>query len=244
MDETSECIESLCIAVQNCNTKEVKDILSKNKNLLNEISHSVGYGNKIHVLRTYVSACLNNSAKLIRVLIKQGVDINSKNQVNESATHFAACAEDVQVLECLLSNGAEINNKNCRGETPLHLACSFNKFSNMRLLVQRGADISAQDYMRRLPFELFDKDFPDYEKCLYTMVKEVARLSFDRVVIPEVVLDLIKKVERLTVFSDCQKELTKMNGTIVHGNYSLYTTLKMSHELKKSPEYGDIILKF
>ena len=57
---------------------------------------------------------------LVQRLHKLGIDITARNVNGETALHFAACDDDIQVIEFLLDHGVGANTMDCEGWTPLH----------------------------------------------------------------------------------------------------------------------------
>jgi ankyrin repeat protein len=86
----------------------------------------------------------------VRRLLKNGADINTKDEYGSTALHKAATFHNLKVIEQLLEDGAEINIKNNFNETPLLAANSFflpseRGHKTASELIKKGADVNAQN---------------------------------------------------------------------------------------------------
>ena len=85
-------------------------------------------------------AILQNNTTNIRLLIKAGVDVNSKdNGTEQTVLHYASAIGNTVAIELLVQNGANINAKNIRGKTPLYFARQANQLEAEGLLLSLGA---------------------------------------------------------------------------------------------------------
>jgi ankyrin repeat protein len=66
-------------------------------------------------------AALGGCAKIVRFLIKKGVDVNARDWEEKTPVHFAAAEGHVAAIRLLFENGADINAQDEFGYTPLHL---------------------------------------------------------------------------------------------------------------------------
>lgn len=69
-----------------------------------------------------VFSCLAGNVVFAESLIKNGADVNAKNEYGETPLHLAASNEYDNMVEFLIKNGADINAKTERGNTPLQYA--------------------------------------------------------------------------------------------------------------------------
>ena len=74
-------------------------------------------------------ASYGGHADVVRVLIKQGADVNVIDESKSAAAgntplHFACLKDHLEVVKLLLDNGARVNAMNCADYTPLSLASS------------------------------------------------------------------------------------------------------------------------
>ncbi|KIL48361.1 ankyrin repeat domain-containing protein [Jeotgalibacillus campisalis] len=84
-----------------------------------------------------------NGAKMVKVLIEAGADVNARftGPHNETPLHWAASSNDVEVMDVLLDGGAEIDADGAviGGGTPLDDAVAFAQWDAAHGLVERGA---------------------------------------------------------------------------------------------------------
>ena len=66
------------------------------------------------------------------------MNINEKDLKLNTALHYAAINDDVDICKAILDHGAEIEAKNCYEETALHLAAGENSKNIVSLLLNFG----------------------------------------------------------------------------------------------------------
>lgn len=91
---------------------------------------------------------------LIKLLLKNGANIDSQDLEGMTPLHVAASLEDGSIAQILLENDAHVNSKNYGGMTPLHVAASLEHASIVQLLLENGADINSRDYGGMTPLHI------------------------------------------------------------------------------------------
>jgi len=88
------------------------------------------------------SAIVAQNAHIAIYLIEHGADVNCvvEDNDNKVALHFAACADQDNVVARLLDAGAEIDTKDISQHTPLMWAIMTKSASVIDLLLERGAN--------------------------------------------------------------------------------------------------------
>jgi hypothetical protein len=85
-----------------------------------------------------------NAAATVALLVEAGADVNApfKGRHMETALHWAASSDDVEVLDALLDRGANIEAPGSviGGGTPLADAVAFGQWRAAHRLVERGAE--------------------------------------------------------------------------------------------------------
>lgn len=86
------------------------------------------------------------SKKVIEILLKEGVDIDSKKKNGKTALFAAIRRGNIKLVDFLLSNGASHSAVSGKWETPLHFAVSRKDCTGEMLytLILHGADVNAQ----------------------------------------------------------------------------------------------------
>ncbi len=90
----------------------------------------------------FLRAVANNDLEEVKKLIKQGVDINTKDEKGFTAlSHACLITKNIEMIELLIDNGADIDTKTNEGNTPLISACYFGNNDVVDCLVSNGANI-------------------------------------------------------------------------------------------------------
>ena len=87
-----------------------------------------------------------HSLKVIRTLLENGADTETRSHSGLTVLHHAAVMDLEEVLALLLHYGAEIDATDSRGNTALHLAAERNYAQLVNILLRRGASIDAQTH--------------------------------------------------------------------------------------------------
>jgi len=96
-------------------------------------------------------ACKNNDIALVEEAIKNGADVNAKDNAGFTPLMLAALEGNKEILEMLIKKGADLNAKNNFGDTALILAVS-NPYPNDSIveeLIKAGADLNLQNNLKR-----------------------------------------------------------------------------------------------
>lgn len=86
------------------------------------------------------STILSGNIALVQELLSSKVDVNQKDDNNNSPLHLAAIKGYVKIVRLLIDNGADVNATNDHGSTPLHFAAQYNHTSVGSLLIDNGAE--------------------------------------------------------------------------------------------------------
>lgn len=81
----------------------------------------------------------------IQYLIEHGAHVNDKEDLGNTALHFAASSGNIQTVAYLLKHGADVKAANNHGDTPLLEAIVGREYEHdiVELLLNNGADINA-----------------------------------------------------------------------------------------------------
>jgi len=81
----------------------------------------------------------------VRKLVKQGVDVNVRNQGGDTALHLAAVNGHVETMKALVQLGLDVNARDELRGTPLHEAAANGQTEAVQALFRLGADVCARD---------------------------------------------------------------------------------------------------
>ena len=89
-------------------------------------------------------ACQNGHTNVVKILLRQGVNVKAASFVKKTALHFAAQSGQVDLVEILIKEGLKVDSKDKNGVTSLFQACYKGQRSTVECLIQNGADLSAR----------------------------------------------------------------------------------------------------
>ena len=116
----------------------------------NNIKIDEDYLNKVIIH----SACKKeNGAEILKILIDNGADVNTKGYNNKTAPIFIACRlNNIEIVKILIDNGADVNAvSGWFKDTPIFTACWNNNIEIVKLLIENGAEINAKDGIKQTP---------------------------------------------------------------------------------------------
>ena len=87
-----------------------------------------------------VEAVRKGDAAAVRVLLKQGTNVNARSADGSTALHWAAHLDNLETADALIRAGATVNLANDAGATPLWLATENGSAAMVGRLLQAGAD--------------------------------------------------------------------------------------------------------
>lgn len=92
----------------------------------------------------------SNQPEVIKVLVKNGVDIKG---LNNTILHVAAkFSNNPEVIKTLVELGANVNARDKSNETPLHEAAKYNNNPEViKTFVKLGANVNARDTINQTP---------------------------------------------------------------------------------------------
>lgn len=173
---------------------------------------------------------------LIKFYIDKGVDLNQVSTFGDYPLFYAVDQNKVNIVDFLISNGASVDIKTKHGETALHRACSIHSEPIIKLLLRKGADINACIHFQphfSSPLTFLDREMQNYEECKIILIKEIAKLAFEKLPVDAVNMELIRKPENFEHFQKCNDELEQLAKTKLYESYSYKTMLKKTFNIKK-----------
>src|ERR1700674_3283891 len=93
--------------------------------------------------RDVADAAKKGDKAAVRTLLAQKADVNARQPDGDTALHWAAWRDDVELAAMLLRAGANANAANLTGATPLSLASVNGNAAIIELLLKAGVDSNA-----------------------------------------------------------------------------------------------------
>ena len=100
-----------------------------------------GYGGTTVLM----DATTNHYFYIARLLIKNGADVNARDNNEKTALITVAGYGNMRAAELLIKNGADVNAKDYLGWTALMHAAKYCHIGAVELLLENGADVNAND---------------------------------------------------------------------------------------------------
>ena len=102
---------------------------------------------KEELSRLLIAAVTKDYVEEVEALIKEGIDVNAKDNDEETALMFASYWGHTGIVKLLLKNGADVSinaeSKHSKA-TALSLASEKGRIEIVKLLLKNGADVNAK----------------------------------------------------------------------------------------------------
>lgn len=121
------------------------------------------------------------------ILLKQGLDINRKNNMGVTALHHITEYGYADQMAHLIKRGADVNARSGYGQTALHIAVQKEDEEKAHLLLDRGADRDARDINGYTPIQCALHNFKVFH-CLLVHGADIQTKTDDG----ESLLDLLE----------------------------------------------------
>jgi len=129
----------------------------------------------------YAAACPENDPAIVRLLIRFGADVNSRDEGGRTPLIWAAEYSNIKAVKQLLDHGAEIDAQENDGTTALLTATNGNDVKLATVLLDRGANIELHDAEEWTPLlrAISVKSLPMVELLVSRGANVKARTSID-----------------------------------------------------------------
>ncbi|KAG7206695.1 hypothetical protein KM043_000370 [Ampulex compressa] len=88
-------------------------------------------------------AVIKNEADTVRKVLKETVDVNSRNNYGRAPIHWAASRGNTEIIEMLIQAKSDIEARDKFGMRPLHMAAWHGHRDAVKMLINAGANVSA-----------------------------------------------------------------------------------------------------
>ena len=103
----------------------------------------------------FFQACREGNLDKVKILIKEGCDVNGKSKpLERTPLTFAASKGKFDVVKYLIDHGADVSEKDCYERTALHYASERGDLKIVGALLSEGAEIDVEDEGRYTPLML------------------------------------------------------------------------------------------
>ncbi|AVP87204.1 hypothetical protein phytr_2470 [Candidatus Phycorickettsia trachydisci] len=158
-------------------------------------------------------AVMRNDLEMLKCLVQEGVDINTKGLNEYTPLHFAVEWGYIEVVKFLLDNGANVNATNILRRTALHLVIASNNpyakvYRNgiVELLLAKGGEIQSKDTWGLTPLHL-------------ASLQEPSKLFFIPSVSEYSPVDFLLKKEDIDVNITDNHNAVPLHGAVLKGNF-------------------------
>ena len=131
--------EIFCASVKSNQIKLAKELLDRGFNLKD--AQRVSSDGLTPVYYVYI----NKNVATYKLLLANGVHVDSEICYNFTLLHFAVINSDEEFIKLALDNGADVNRTMKYGRTLLHYVCSKGNVRIAKLLVNHNANVNAKD---------------------------------------------------------------------------------------------------
>jgi ankyrin repeat protein len=108
-----------------------------------------------------MEAAWRNNVDIIKLLIDNGANVESKDEYGRTAFRNAISAKNIEIAELLLKRGANVNSKNRAGETALLEAVGHIEI--VKFLLDKGIDLPSPTILMRV---VYSRDLETLELLL------------------------------------------------------------------------------
>ncbi|KAF6234451.1 hypothetical protein HO173_007484 [Letharia columbiana] len=92
-----------------------------------------------------IAASLREGESLVDMLLSKEADVNAKNYSGQTALHFTASKNNLEIARRLISHGATARVKDKRGQLPLHRAAAIGSVPMVNLMLENKSPLNATD---------------------------------------------------------------------------------------------------
>ncbi|MGL9732121.1 MAG: ankyrin repeat domain-containing protein [Wolbachia sp.] len=117
-----------------------------------------------------------SESEIVELLIKEGANVNERNNRNETPLHLAAFLGRRKNVRALIKNGAEVNARSNNKAVTLHLASLVGRIRIIEELINSGGDMNAIDRFECSPLN-YAKIYPRVTSYLEKKVVNMGNIT-------------------------------------------------------------------
>lgn len=155
---------------------------------------------KTYELFFFEQIALSN-IKMIKKLLLSGISIETMDENEDTALHWAVNFNSLESVEELIKLGGDIDKQNKQGETPLHIAFKNANYNIIYLLLSEDAQLDIKNFNEQLPIDLLPNKVEGEikEKILRLLSNPPEKLKKNKLIYENNKLDQIKKEEEMKI---------------------------------------------
>lgn len=135
--------------IKDSNFDKVKKLISDNNAYVFAVDSSIKeYQSPLNV------AVIRGYNSIAEILIKSNANLNYKDVYGNSALHYCAKVNNIEIAKMLLEHKADVNIQNLSKETPLHFAARYNHLEMVKLLLEYKANPQILNESGKTPYDL------------------------------------------------------------------------------------------
>ncbi|XP_043470095.1 putative ankyrin repeat protein RF_0381 [Leptopilina heterotoma] len=200
----------------------------------------------------YLSIYRNN-VKVVKLILKSGVDINSKTNLETTPLHIAAKIGNLNVVKLLLDYDASVNVKDLNNQTPLDIAICSERSEIISILLLHNAlsnrdDLSLKDEVRNkltkhslMHNELYEcrKNSEPLKGFSFMCKEEIKRMQLCQLENNITLLDLVRKTATtVEIYMRNEKILRRLND--FQSSFPIYSSM-LNVKINKAKQRRELI---
>ena len=147
---------NLVSAVENENVDEVRQLLSENKERINEMDEQ--HDTPILKACKYCYKNVEKYTEIVKILLANGANLkDSGDQIDQSPLILAAHAGCKEIVDILIKAGADIHHRNQMGENAIITSTQEGHIDVVKTLMKAGADVNKPNADDETPLMLAQK---------------------------------------------------------------------------------------